>query len=66
MNLTAGQSLRAGGSTFWPVSPPGWKPNGLEAEPEAESRSWVGEKTSLKMRGIVIAVSIIDERSARR
>jgi len=35
-------------------------------EPEAESKSWVGEKTPLKMRGIVTAVSIIHERSLRR
>jgi len=35
-------------------------------EPEAESRSWVGEKTPLKMGDIVTAVSEIYQRSVRR
>ena len=35
-------------------------------EPEAEFKSWAGEKTPLKMRGIVTAVSEIYQHSARR
>jgi hypothetical protein len=46
--------------------PPACKPSGLEAEPEAEFRSWVGEKTPVKMRDIVTAVSEIYHRSAGR
>jgi len=33
---------------------------------EVESRSWAAEKTPLKMRGILTAVSEIYQRSARR
>jgi len=35
-------------------------------EPEAESRSWAGEKTPVKMGDILTAVSTIHQRSARR
>jgi hypothetical protein len=33
---------------------------------ESESKSWAGEKTPVKVRGIVTAVSEIYQRSARR
>ncbi len=36
------------------------------SEPEAESRYWAGEKTPVKMRGILAAVSEIYQRSAGR
>jgi len=35
-------------------------------EPEAESKSWAGEKTPLKMEDILTAVSEIYQRSATR
>ena len=35
-------------------------------EPEAEFKSWAGEKTPLKMRDILTAVSEIYQRSAGR
>jgi hypothetical protein len=44
--------------------PLAYKPSGLEAEPEAEFRSWVGEKTPLKVRGILTSVSEIYQQSA--
>ena len=37
--------------------PPACKPYGLEAEPEAESKSWAGEKTPVKIGDILTAVS---------
>ena len=46
--------------------PPGRSPLRDGVEPEAESKSWAGEKTPLKMGALLTAVSIIDERSARR
>jgi len=36
------------------------------SEPEAESKSWAGEKTPVKMGDILTAVSEIYQRSARR
>ena len=38
--------------------PPACKPYGLEAEPEAESKSWAGEKTSVKMGDILYSPEI--------
>jgi len=36
------------------------------SEPEAESKSWAGEKTPVKMGDILTAVSTIHQRSAGR